>query len=313
MSIGGHAPRSSENSFQDSRGRHSRKFEVPSEWKEAAAEIIRSGARRVLVAGPADAGKSTFCRILLAETAAAGRTAELVDADIGQKMVGPPACVTLGTPSAAGLALRGLVFVGATDPLCGWRDVIGGTALLTAAAQAELLIVNTGGLVSGAGARLKQHKIAAVRPDIVVLAGDVPGIAPGSDLEPDMRVIRLPPSPFARHKTDGERRAARRNAFRSYFAGASERVVRLRDLDVEAVPGPGPYPPLRLLVGFADRSGRDFALGVVTGVVTGIVTEGDPAADALTCLTPADLRSAARLRCGSLLLAEDFSQTSLPR
>jgi polynucleotide 5'-hydroxyl-kinase GRC3/NOL9 len=213
--------------------------------------------------------------------------------------------VTLGAASVAGFELRGLVFVGTTDPLRGWRGVIGGTEILAAAAQAELLIVNTGGFVSGAGVQLKQHKIAAVRPDLIVLAGDMPGGVQGPVLDTGVPVLRLPPSPFARRKSDAERRVARSEAFRSYFAGATEKMVGLRNLDVEAVPAPGPFPPTRLLVGFADRSGRDFALGIVTAV--------DPAANAVTCLTPLDPHPAARLRCGSLLVAEDFSQTSLPR
>jgi polynucleotide 5'-hydroxyl-kinase GRC3/NOL9 len=305
MSAGGRAKRSIESGFDNPQERRPGNLEVPSEWRETAAEILRSGARRVLVAGPADAGKSTFCRTLLAEAAASARTAELLDADIGQKLVGPPACVTLGTASGAGCALRGLVFVGTTNPLRGWRGVIGGTDILAEAARAELLVVNTGGLVSGAGARLKRHTIAVVRPEIVVFAGDAPCVAQGSDLASEPQVVRLPQSPFARRKTDGERRAARRDAFRSYFAGANEAVFRLRDLDVEAVPGPFPYPPLRLLVGFADRSGRDLALGIVTAV--------DPAEGAMTCLTPVDAGSAARLRCGSLLLAADFSEKLPPR
>jgi polynucleotide 5'-hydroxyl-kinase GRC3/NOL9 len=257
-----------------------------------------------MVAGPGDAGKSTFCRVLLAAAAAAGRTAQVIDADIGQKLVGPPASVTLGSASAAGFDLRELAFVGTTDPLRGWRGVIDGMKRLEAAARAELLVVNTGGLFTGPGIRLKQRKIAAVRPDIVVIAGQGSG-GEGPDLSPDLPVVRLPPSPFARRKTEGERRAARREAFRSYFAGAIEVVLRWRELDVEAAPAPGPCPPVRLLIGFAERSGRDLGLGIVTAL--------DPAGDALTCLTPVDPRSATRLRCGSLLLAEDFSETALLR
>src|SRR3954454_16463187 len=117
MSTGCRAPELVGSGGHDPRGRRSGNLEVPSDWGEAATAIVRSGIRRVLVAGPVDAGKSTFCRILLAEAAAAGRTAELVDADVGQKMVGPPACVTLGAASVAGFALRDLVFVGTTDPL----------------------------------------------------------------------------------------------------------------------------------------------------------------------------------------------------
>lgn len=150
-----------------------------------------------------------------------------------------------------------------------------------------------------------RHKIAVLRPDVIVAAGPMPSLAEDPDPDPRPRIVRLPPSPFVRRKSQGERRAARRAAFRAYFAAATETVRRWRDFDVEPAFLAGCLPPLRLLVGFADPSGRDLGLG--------IVTECDLAAETITYLIPIDSRAAARLRRGSLLLGEDFSQTSLPR
>src|SRR3954451_21991417 len=66
--------------------------------------------RHALVLGAADVGKSTFCRFLLGHLRARGRRTALLDTDVGQKTVGPPACVTL-----AGADRSALFFVGTTD------------------------------------------------------------------------------------------------------------------------------------------------------------------------------------------------------
>src|SRR3954471_20845945 len=98
---------------------------VPPGWSTAVAAITHPDVRRVMVIGAADIGKSTFCRVLLGAARASGRTAALLDADVGQKTVGPPACVTASEASGSRL-----VFVGTTDPVRGWRCVVDGTRTL---------------------------------------------------------------------------------------------------------------------------------------------------------------------------------------
>lgn len=64
--------------------------EVPSEWVDAAAQIGAGKARRVVVIGAVDSGKSTLCRFLLSEARRAGRSPALLDCDVGQKTVDRP-------------------------------------------------------------------------------------------------------------------------------------------------------------------------------------------------------------------------------
>ena len=71
--------------------------DVPPDWAAAADRIAAGGVRRVLVLGPGDAGKSTFCRVLLHRAAQNGREAALLDADPARKLAGPPACDRDGT------------------------------------------------------------------------------------------------------------------------------------------------------------------------------------------------------------------------
>lgn len=271
--------------------------DIPPEWAETIRSILLKGEGRIVVLGPRDVGKSSFCRVLLDEAVRAGRAAALVDADLGQKAVGPPAAVTLAYADRPG-ELAGLAFVGTTDPVRGLQRVVEGTRRLVAEARAGLVVVNTGGLVVGAGYRLKAAKLAAVRPDLAVALGTGPELDVLVERNAACPLVRLAPSPLARRKSASRRRRAREEAFRRYFEGAS--VWRL-----EAVGPAGAFPtalPERLLVGIADRSGRDLALALLMG--------GGPGEGRLDLLGPDPGGRAARVVPGMLRLDEEFREAS---
>jgi hypothetical protein len=179
------------------------RLDVPPDWAAALNRIAAGGVRRVLVLGPADAGKSTFCRVLLRRAARNGLGVRCwTPTDPAQKLVGPPACVTLGRGEAS--ALSALAFAGALDPLRGWRRLMAGVGQLAAeAAGADLLVANTSGLLAGAGRRLKAAEIAAARPDLLVALGE------GVDLDAVLAdheaiaAFRLARSPLARRRGRG--------------------------------------------------------------------------------------------------------------
>ncbi len=270
--------------------------EAPPDWAAAVDRIVAGRARRVLLLGPGDAGKSTFCRVLLRRAARSGRGVAVLDADPGQKLVGPPACATLGRGEAP--ALSALAFVGALDPLRGWRPLVAGTGRLAAEAEADLLVVNTSGLLAGAGRRLKAAKIAAVRPELLVALGE------GADLEAALadhhgaiQALRLPRSPVPRRKGAGERRALRREAFRNYFAPAPVWALDVRGLRLEGEPGGEALPRAGHLVALADAAGRDLALGIALG--------GEGLPDLVPLRAPRPEASVVGLRWGPLRLDED--------
>ena len=83
-------------------------LDVPPDWRALADRLEAGEWRRLIVLGAADTGKSTLCRYLgerLPGTA-------LLDADPGQKMVGPAACVTLGDWADGALQCHRMHFIG---------------------------------------------------------------------------------------------------------------------------------------------------------------------------------------------------------
>jgi polynucleotide 5'-hydroxyl-kinase GRC3/NOL9 len=269
----------------------------PAAWLEAVEHIVTAQSRRVLILGPRDAGKSTFAREILRASIARGRDAALLDTDVGQKSVGPPACVTLGQVAPEGdLALVDLAFVGATDPVRGWRETIRGAARLLRTCEASLVAINTGGLLAGPGRRLKAGKIGVLEPDLLVAIGEDPGLDLVLADHPALPALRLAPSSRARRKTEGERRSARCAAFRAYFEGAEERAAPRQAFDTEdASEGP---PCVGMLTGLTDASGRDIGLGLIARV--------DPEAGRLAYRVPAGTGPVARLRGSRVLLDEAF-------
>ena len=130
----------------------------------------------------------------------------------------------------------------ATNPVRGWRRLIEGTRHLARGLDAELVVANTSGLLAGPGRRLKAAKIEAFRPNLLIALGDNPELASILNGHPEVPALRLSQSPEAKRKTDGEKRAARREAFRRYFAGAS--VQSLIAVSSSSRAGKRRFPPV---------------------------------------------------------------------
>lgn len=207
---------------------------VPREWREHAATILETRPRVILVLGGTDTGKSSYCRFLATELLAAGHRVAIVDADLGQKDVGPPATVALGY--VAGTAERwsavpeAFYFVGSTSPVGRMLPLVIGTARLVGAADAAFVIVDTSGYIEGAGRVLKGYKIDAVRPDLII------AIETGRELESILRshatyrTMRIHPSQKARPTDRLERELMRRKAFAAYFNEARRLELGLDDV-----------------------------------------------------------------------------------
>lgn len=212
----------------------------PPSWNHALQEVARQGDL-CLVVGPVDAGKSSFCLLAANEALGAGRRPALIDTDPGQSDIGPPAALGLALVEKP---LRELTqvspttihFIGATSPVGHLLEIVTGATRLVEHARklgADLLIVNTSGIVTGPGRALKTAKIRLLAPSHIV------SIAPEAETEPILAplrgraapvVYRLKPSSRALRRDAEERRRRRECQFAAYFREAQTNRADLREL-----------------------------------------------------------------------------------
>jgi polynucleotide 5'-hydroxyl-kinase GRC3/NOL9 len=243
---------------------------------EALVDDATRTKHTVLLVGGLDTGKTSLSRNVLTAAVEAGRPAALLDADVGQKTVGPPATVTLKmVRSAADLEPGSLAvadeisFVGSTSAQGHLLPVVAGVARLHRRAKdegADLVVVDTSGLVSGiTGQVLKYHKVELLEPDLVI------GLQRGEELLPLLGVIqRFFPTqvvPLGVHPdvvpTTVDRRADNRErAMRAYFSGELHRFRVKPTVFMPALPPLFDVPKLhRMLVGLSNGAGAYTGLG----------------------------------------------------
>lgn len=251
-------------------------IDIPEAWADALSRIGAMSWRRLAVLGERDQGKSTFCRVLLQRLAASGAAAWLLDADVGQKMIGPPACVTLAEQGAeGGLKLRRIRFVGETNPALAMPATVAAAARLSRVEDEARLVVNTSGLVAGPGFALKRWTLDALDPELIVSVGQSEALDAVLATQAPGRLIRLAPSPAARRKSGRTREAGRLAAFHAALSGAAWRAIggaRVEDLHRTPPAGGG----LRLCA-LADRDGEDLALGLFDAQAQRVMSAVDPA------------------------------------
>lgn len=236
------------------------------------ASIAAERLHRVLVLGAAGIGKSTFCRLLAGELTAAGPRVAVVDTDIGQKDVGPPATITLGYCDAVtdftAMAPEAFYFVGSTSPAGRLLPMVVGAQRLVAAADAPFVIIDTTGFIHGTGRVLKGYKIEAVRPDLIV------AIARKAELDGILRpyrtfpTVRLRPSRRAWSKDSWQRYLARKRAFAAYFAGARRVEIALAEVAIQRSPLFSGEPIQLDGATYAERS-EEGIVAVASGPLTG--------------------------------------------
>ncbi len=202
------------NASADSR------LDAPPAWEAAAEEILERARCIVLAIGASGVGKSSFCRYL-AEALAQKEDVAIVDADIGQSNLGPPATVSLAYAHApvdvSALSPAAHFFVGSTNPLGRLLPLVIGTANLAREARTPFVIIDTTGLIHETGRVLKNYKIEAVRPDVIVAIERRNELAPIRAANRHAHIIRLKPSRAARPKDDYQKielRARLRATFR---------------------------------------------------------------------------------------------------
>jgi polynucleotide 5'-hydroxyl-kinase GRC3/NOL9 len=276
------------------------------EQYRAVLDRIVDRAGVVMLVGGLDSGKSTFGRAIAQAGLEADRVVAYLDADLGQKTVGPPTTVTLRMLRGAEylepdrLAVPdAMYFVGSTSPQGQLLPLVVGAGRMLARAfddGADLVVVDTSGLVSGVyGQILKYHKVELLRPDVLV------GFQRGQELDQLLgivqrffgsEVVALPVDPDVGSLSVDERAKSREDAFRRYFGDNLQRW-----LFMPALPALFEQSLLdRILVGLSDGQGEYTGLGYL---------EYSPDEEVLRLLSPV-AEGPKALKLGSVRLEEDF-------
>lgn len=316
-------------------------LDIPAPWERSANRILRHRWRTILVLGATDRGKSTYCAFLAARLSQAQGRVALVDADVGQKDIGPPATITLGYPPAPRphrvRQPHAYYFVGSTTPMAHLLPMLVGTKRMLDAADADFLIVNTTGFVHGAGRALKTYKIELIQPDAIV------ALAVGDELDAilhahrERRILRLRPSVRTLTKSTLERKQNRESAFRRYFTGAAHltlslsRTIVQRSLLFTGTPfADGRYlhsertPEGLIAVGSGAASGRrlvkvlpeGFETNLLCGVANhrgdclglGIIRHIDFERESIALVTPVPRHSIAIVQLGRMYVTPDGTE-----
>lgn len=234
---------------------------------------------RIVVIGGSDTGKTTLCRWLLSKLPEQTRPA-LVDSDIGQSTVGPPACVGW---RMAGRTDYEFTFTGDITPATHPTATLAGTCRAVFAAEtagANTVLLDTSGYLSGRGGfELKSAKLELLapgpgskRPLHAILIGDSPEIKrlmAGWYKDPRLTIHRIAQSEVLVQKTRTQRTEWRRQRFAEALAGCDLRRVTLRGKQLIGLPTAAELKAAGhevselegLLVAFGDRQRWGLCLG----------------------------------------------------
>ncbi len=264
-----------------------RELSIPDEWKNAVHSLEKEKGLTIILGMP-DIGKSTFAKYLTSNLCAKRIRVGLVDADIGQSFLGPPATIGLDLfdpehipilPDWERILPHSFFFVGATSPEGHFPEHIEGVRrMVKRAVQAgsEVVIVDTTGLVTGeAGKELKRRKIEFLSPNYIFALQRGHEIEHILTLYKDDRSImvqRLPVSEMARSRSKEERRAYRNRKFQEYFKNSEIRGLRVKSIGVtghvlnsqgDSIPSERAIFIKGLLIGLRDETDNTLALGII--------------------------------------------------
>lgn len=260
---------------------------APKEWF-TILDVLREERGVVILLGATDTGKSTLARFLILNLCQQGLKVALIDADIGQSTLGPPATIGLSIFKSDPtweivLSPPEIFFVGSTTPEGHFPLFLKGIKRMADKAISygtELILVDTTGFVLGeSGKELKRRKIDLLSPSFILALQKSDELEPILNLykeNPLYKIHRLPLSEQVKTRSMEERRTNRANKFREYFKDSviHELAIEEVQMEGEVLDSNGESIPLDwslringLLVGLKDSNDETLALGMVKSYI----------------------------------------------
>ncbi|NOY64058.1 MAG: hypothetical protein GXO97_01450 [Nitrospirae bacterium] len=208
-------------------------------WLTIVEKLLSPGTTALLL-GASDSGKTTLSWFLTESLLKAGKDVCLLDADIGQSTIGPPATVSLkfyhNQDDLKSSSPDYMSFVGVFNPSKRIPQILRSIKVLFDIARKRAsmqVIVDTTGLISGEiGFHLKTGKIKLIRPDYVIALQrdrELEHILSAID---EHRIIRVPVSPHVKERTRQYRINYRNRRFKEYFQGLHIHCLSLNEISL---------------------------------------------------------------------------------
>ncbi|MEM2009575.1 MAG: Clp1/GlmU family protein [Thermosphaera sp.] len=199
----------------------------------------------VMLVGGTDSGKSSFATLLSNHLIKAGKEPAVLDADVGQSNIGPPAFISIGKVREPVLWIgevkpEAMRFIGDVKPHVNtWKIIYGSKELVNRyqPGGGRVVIVDTDGWVKDEkGLRYKLAFASTLKPDILIVFG--------GDIAPYFRrleklgisIFEFEVSPTRRVRSRDERRMLRSMSYREYLYNAPIVKLSLEDLVVIGLP-----------------------------------------------------------------------------
>jgi len=255
----------------------------PKDW-HAVLDVLKEEKGIAILLGATDTGKTTLAKFLISNLCQRGLKVALVDADIGQSFLGPPATIGFSIFKSDPdwqliLSPPEIFFVGSITPEGHFSTHLKGVKRMVEKAsshEVDAILVDTTGFVLGEGGKeLKRRKIELLSPRFVF------ALQNSDELEPILeqykgdalpRIIRLPLSEQITPRSMEERRIYRTDKFHEYFKHSVIQELAIEGFQIEGdvVDPNGETLPVDwalgingLLIGLKDGSDETLALGLV--------------------------------------------------
>ncbi len=226
---------------------------IPSSWLRAAERVLASKKPEIImIVGAADSGKTSLCTYLANSAVKNKRRVAVIDADLGQSDIGPPATVGLAylkkpIKDLFNIKASEVCFVGSTNPSGASARVLNCIVFFKNTAfqhNADFLVINTDGWIEGKEAvDYKWNLATAVTPNVVM------GLGSEKELEPMLSNLTEPlflkvETPSAVKKRDKEQRKALRElSYKKYLKNSKVRILYLKQIKIDGKStSPNLYP-----------------------------------------------------------------------
>ena len=256
---------------------------APEEWHDLL-NVLKEEKGISILLGATDTGKSTLANFLTFNLCQQGLKVALVDADIGQSFLGPPATIGFSVFKSDPdwqlvLSPPEIFFVGSITPEGHFPAHLKGVKRMVDKAASngvDVILVDTTGFVLGEkGIELKRRKIDLLSPRFIL------SLQKSDELEPILehykenvlpRILRLPLSDRVRPRSMEERRMYRTDRFQEYFKHSVIQELAIEEFRIEGevIDPNGETLPLDwalkingLLIGLKDSNDETLALGLI--------------------------------------------------